>query len=31
MYENGQMKPVEAIVRRRGGRIKGNDGQGEFS
>jgi hypothetical protein len=29
VYENGKMRPVEIILRR-GGRIKENDGEGEF-
>jgi hypothetical protein len=31
VYENGKMRPVEAIVRRGRGRIKENDGGGEFN
>jgi hypothetical protein len=31
IYENGKMKPVETVLRMRGGRIKENDGGGEFS
>jgi hypothetical protein len=30
MYENGQIRPVETILRRQGRRIKENDGGGEF-
>jgi hypothetical protein len=31
MDENGQKKPVETILRMGGGRIKENDGGGEFN
>jgi hypothetical protein len=30
MYENGKMRPVETIPGMRGGRIKENNGEGEF-
>jgi hypothetical protein len=31
MYVNGKMRPVETIPGMRGGRIKENDGGGEFN
>jgi hypothetical protein len=31
MYENGKMRPVDTIVRMGEGRIKENDGGGEFN
>jgi hypothetical protein len=31
MYENGKMRPVETIPVMGGGRIKENDGGGEFN
>jgi hypothetical protein len=31
MYENGKMRPVETILRRRKGRRNDNDGGGEFN
>jgi hypothetical protein len=31
MYENGKMRPVRTILRMGGGRIRENDGGGEFS
>jgi hypothetical protein len=31
MYKNGKMRPVEAVLRRREGEIKENDGGGEFN
>jgi hypothetical protein len=31
MYENGKMRPVETIPGMGGGRIKENDGGGEFN
>jgi hypothetical protein len=31
MYVNGKMRPVETIQGMEGGRIKENDGRGEFS
>jgi hypothetical protein len=31
MYVNGKMRPVETTPRMRGGRIKDNDGEGEFN
>jgi hypothetical protein len=31
MYENGKMRPVKTILRMGGGRIKENDGDGEFN
>jgi hypothetical protein len=31
MHENGKMRPVETIPGMRGGRIKENDGGGEFN
>jgi hypothetical protein len=31
MYENGKMRPVKTIPGMGGGRIKANDGGGEFS
>jgi hypothetical protein len=31
MYENGKMRPVEIIPGIGGGRIKENDGEGEFN
>jgi hypothetical protein len=29
MYENGIMRHIETVLRRRGGRIKEKDGRGE--
>jgi hypothetical protein len=31
MYENGNMRSAETILRMEGGRIKENDGGGEFN
>jgi hypothetical protein len=31
MYENGKMRPVETTPGMRGGRIKENDGGGDFN
>jgi hypothetical protein len=30
MYVNGKMRPAETILRRRGRRLKNNDGESEF-
>jgi hypothetical protein len=29
VYENGTVKPIEIVLRRRGGEMRENDGQGE--
>jgi hypothetical protein len=31
MYEDGKMRPAETVLRSEGGRIKENDGRGEYN